>query len=172
MPADAVMPITVVIERAASKHAWQDHAWRPLGVLPRIDGERGQLLASGDGWEHFHGGGFDLELFRGETEGYLSNLSQPTPVVYVVLRRNEAAEEMEYEPLLVTVCPYEAMGYSAGGDEIVEGVPMPPDVIVWLRDFVARHHVDVPFKKRQNKRHADDYGGKRPDRLRPQEELG
>ncbi len=171
MPADAVMPISVVIERRASNNAWQDHVWRPLGVLPRIAGERGEVLAWGEGWTQFHGGALDLELFRGETEGYLTNLSQATPVVFVVLRRNDEPGGMEYEPFLVTACPYEAMGYSAGGDDIVEGVPMPPDVMAWLREFVTRHHVDVPFKKRKNKPHEDDYGGKRPQRLREEEEL-
>ena len=104
----------------------------------------------------------DLELFRGETEGYLTNLSQNPPVVYVVLRRNEDGEGLEFEPFLATVCPYEAMGYTTGGDEIVEGVPMPPEIVAWLREFVARHHVDEPFLKRKNKRHQDEYGGKRP----------
>jgi hypothetical protein len=162
MSADGVMPVSVVIERRASNNQWQDYVWRPIGVLPKTGAERGQLLASGEGWEHFHGGVLDLELFRGETEGYLSNLSQDQPVIYVVLRRNDEAEGLDYEPFLVTACPYEAMGYTAGGDDIVEGVPIPPQVLAWLREFVAVHHVDIPFKKRKNKRHQDDYGGKRP----------
>jgi len=162
MPADAAMPITVLIERRASDHAWQDHVWRPLGVLPRIAGEPGQVLASGEGWSHYYGGDLDLELYRGETEGYLTNLSQEVPVVFVVLRRNEESDGLDYQPFLATVCPYEAMGYTSGGDDIVEGVPMPPPVTAWVREFVARHHVDVPFVKRKNKRHRDDEGGKRP----------
>jgi hypothetical protein len=64
------------------------------------------------------------------------------------------------------------MGYSIGSDEIVEGVPMPAEVMVWLREFVRRHHVDVPFKKRKNKPHQDDHGGKRPQRQREEEEIG
>lgn len=162
MPADAAMPITVLVERRASNHAWQDHVWRPLGVLPRIAGEPGQVLASGDDWAQFYGGDLDIELFRGETDGYRTNLSQATPVVYVVLRRNAEAETLEFEPFLVTVCPYEAMGYSEGNDDIVEGVPMPPKVIEWLREFVALHHVDRPFVKRKNKRHQNDASGGRP----------
>jgi Protein of unknown function (DUF3305) len=172
MPADAVMPISVVIERRAGRTAWQDHVWRPLGVVPRIAGERGRVLAAGEGWTHFYGGALDLELFRGETEGYLSNLSQPTPVVFVVLRRSEApAGAMEYEPFLATACPYEAMGYSGSGDDIVEGVPMPAEMMAWLRDFVTRHHVEVPFKKRKNKPHHDDYGGKQPHGAGEEEEI-
>ena len=169
MAADAVMPLSVVIERRESKSAWQDFEWRPLGVLPKTDVARGQLLASGDGWSHIHGGTLDLELFRGETEGYLTNLSQDVPVVFVILRRNDEAEGLDYQPFLVTVCPYEAMGYSTGGDDIVEGVPMPPEVMLLVREFVAAHHVDVPFQKRKNKRHEDDYGGKKPRRVREEE---
>lgn len=162
MPADAAMPITVLIERRASDHAWQDYVWRPLGVLPHIAGEPGQVLACGDGWSQFYGGNLDIELFRGETEGYLTNLSQDVPVVYVVLRRNEESDGLDFQPFLATVCPYEAMGYTSGGDDIVEGVPMPPPITAWVREFVARHHVDVPFVKRKNKRHRDDEGGRRP----------
>jgi Protein of unknown function (DUF3305) len=162
MPADAVMPIGVVIERRATSNGWQDHLWRVIGVLPHAESVRGKLLAEGDGWAHYQGGMLDLELFRGETEGYLTNLSQNPPVVFVVLRRNEEPDGMEFEPFLATVCPYEAMGYSGGNDDVVEGVPMPPEVVEWLREFVVRHHVDVPFQKRKNQRHHDDYGGKRP----------
>ena len=120
---------------------------------------------------HQHIGGYrkhvarahlDLELFRGETEGYLNNLSQDPPVVYVVLRKNEEAEGLEFEPFLATVCPYEAMGYSEGNDDVVEGVPMPAEVVAWVQDFVTRHHVDVPFKKRKNRRREEDSSGPRP----------
>jgi hypothetical protein len=166
MSVDAVMPISVVVERRAADNRWSDHSWRPVGVLPRAAPERGRLLAEGDGWAQFQSGSLDLELFRGETEGYLTNLSQNPPVVYVVLRRNEEGGTLEFEPFLATVCPYEAMGYSAAGDEIIEGVPMPPEIMLWVRDFVARHHVDQPFLKRKNKRHKDDYGGRQPPAAR------
>ena len=170
MPADAVMPISVVIERRASNSPWQDYVWRAVGVLPKAAAERGQLLASGEGWAQFQGGTLELELFRGETEGYLTNLSQTPPVVFVVLRRSEDAGELEYEPFLATACPYEAMGYTPGGDDLIEGVPMSPEVTAWVQEFVALYHVDAPFKKRKNKRHQDDYGGKQR-RAEREEEL-
>jgi hypothetical protein len=163
MPADAVMPISVVIERRTAKGTWLDDLWRPIGVLPSAAAaERGRLLAEGEGWAQYQGGMLELELFRGETEGYLTNLSQNPPVVYVVLRRDESDEGLAFAPFLATVCPYEAMGYSEGNDDVVEGVPMPTEIVAWLQDFVTRHHVDVPFKKRKNRRHEDDFGGKRP----------
>ena len=162
MPADNVMTVSVVVERRATGNPWQDQAWRPVGVLPHDSEERGKLLAEGDGWALFQGGTLPLELVRGETEGYLINLSQEVPRVFVVLRRNEEADDLEFEPFLATVCPYEAMGYSGGNDDVVEGVPMPPEIADWVRAFVTQHHVDTPFLKRKNKRHRDDFGGKRP----------
>ena len=162
MKADSAMPVSVVIERRAASSQWIDYLWRPIGVLPVAANDQGKLLATGEGWAQFHGGTLDIELFRGETEGYLNNLSQQPPVVFVVLRRNESGEGLEFEPFLATVCPYEAMGYSEGNDDVVEGVPMPPEVMAWVQDFVTRHHVETPFVKRKNRRHKDDYGGKTP----------
>jgi hypothetical protein len=157
-----VMPVSVVIERRATENQWDDHLWRPVGVLPRADLERGKLLAEGEGWTQYYGGVLDIELFRGETDGYRTNLSQDSPSVYVVLRRDADAEGLEFEPFMATVCPYEAMSYSEGNDDFVEGVPMPPEVMEWLREFVALHHVDRPFVKRKNRRHKDDDRGRPP----------
>ena len=89
MSADAVMPVSVVLERRASKSQWLDYTWEPIGVLPRVQLAPGALMAEGEGFAQYHGGALDLELFRGETEGYLYNLSQTPPVVYVVLRKPE-----------------------------------------------------------------------------------
>jgi Protein of unknown function (DUF3305) len=159
MPADAVMPVGIIVERRKTDHPWQDHDWRAIGVLAHVAPERWRLLTEGEGWAQFHAGTLNLELHRGETEGYLINLSQKPPVVYVVLRRAEEESEMDVEPFHVTVCPNEAMSYDEGGDEIVTGVPMPPEVYAWVAEFVARYHVEAPFKKRRNRRHDDEVGG-------------
>ena len=166
MSADATMPVGIVIERRKSDHPWQDYTWHPIGVLPNLAhtaSERWKLLKEGDGWSHFLAGSLRLELYRGETEGYRVNLSQEPPVVYTVLRRGEEAEDMDVEPFLATVCPYEATVYLESSDEIVEGVPMPPEIFAWVTEFVERYHVDVPFKKRRNRRHDDnEFGGRGP----------
>lgn len=156
MAADAVMSVSIVVERRAIDSQWMDHVWRPIGVLPMAAEGCGRPLAEGEGWAHYHGGALDLELFRGETEGYLTNLSQPTPLIYVVLRKSDDGAALEFKPFLATVCPYEAMGYSEGNDDVVEGVPMPPEIAAWVQDFVKRHHVDTPFVKRRNRRRDDE----------------
>jgi hypothetical protein len=165
MSDDATMPVTVIIERRSSNSPWQDHVWLPIGVLPIAASEDWKLLAEGNGWAQFQAGGLQLELHRAGTEGYLVNLSQTPPVVYVVLRGAESGG-MDIEPFLATVCPYEAMSYDKGGDHVVEGVAMPPEVVAWVAEFVERHHVEVPFQKRKNKRHEDDVGGANSNRRR------
>ncbi len=169
MTADAEMLVGVVIERRKIDNPWQEYAWRPAAVFvapPHMGSgatsEAWRVLRSGEDWVHYHARNFSLELFKGETDGYQENLSQDVPSIFVALQPGEDAEDMEVEPFLATVCPYEAMEYFESGDEIVEGVPMPDDILAWVRAFVDEHHVDTPFKKRKNKRFED-----RPQWSRP-----
>jgi len=137
----------------------------PVAVIPgAAPVEKWVPLRQGEGWTHFHAATLDLELFRGETEGYRANLSQNPPQVFVVLRPSEEADEPDVVPFLVTACPYEAESYIESGDEIVEGVVMPDEIAAWVQEFVTRHHVDVPFKKRRNKRHRSERGEARRGR--------
>ena len=163
MSADASMSVAVVVERREIENPWQDYVWRPIAVVPNAArDEKWRELHKGEGWVHFLAATLDLELFRGETEGYMTNLSQDPPQVYVVLRQGEEADENDVEPFHLTACPFEAMGYHESGDEIVEGVPMPEEVMVWMREFVDLYHVDTPFEKRKNKRYKDQQTGSRP----------
>jgi hypothetical protein len=157
------MPVGVVVERRDIENPWQDYVWRPIAVVPNAArGEHWRELQTGAGWVHFLAATFDLELHRGETEGYKTNLSQEQPLVYVVLRQGEEAGENDVEPFHVTACPFEAMSYNESGDEIVEGVPMPDDVAAWVGEFADLHHVEARFEKRKNKRHKDRPMGSRP----------
>ena len=170
MPADAVMPISVVIERRAANSQWLDHVWRPIGVLPRAASAPGTAAGRGRGLER------SSRAARSIWNCFAARPRAISPICRKTRRSfssccggTKTAEGLEYLPLLATACPYEAMGYTTGGDDIVEGVPMPPEVLAWVQEFVAAHHVDEPFQKRKNKRHKDDYGGKRP---RPERERG
>ncbi len=154
------LPTGVVVERREVDNRWQDHAWRPVAVIPGAPPvEEWRVLHRGEGWVHYHAATLELELHRKETEGYRVNLAQSPPVVFVVLRPGEEDGEHDFEPFLVTVCPYEALDYGESGEEIVEGVPMPDEVAAWVQAFVDEHHVDVPFKKRKRKPYDPRRGG-------------
>ena len=164
MKRQETLPLGVVLERRRSDNPWVDHSWCPVAVLPGAPARdpKGDwpVLREGDGWARYHAGTLPLELFPRETEGYKVNLAQEPPRVFVVLRGAEDAEcAHEVVPFHVTVCPYEAQDYLDSGEEIVEGVAMPPDVVAFVQAYVDRHHVDEPFYKRKRKPHAADRAG-------------
>lgn len=163
-----VMPLGVVVERHELDNPWQKWRWKPIAVIPgasQVDGWK--ELVRGEGWVRWHAATLELTLHRKETEAYKVGLSSTPPVVYVVLRRASAAEPgREMAPFLVTASPYEAQDYLDSGEDVVEGVAMPPGVVAWVQAFVERHHVDEPFRKRKRKRYDPEEAalGRRPDR--------
>lgn len=152
--------VGIVVERRATGNPWQPLAWRTLAVVADGAAPGGtaaggglQPVATGDGWSRYAAGGLVIELFPGETAGYRENLSSRQPVVFVVLRKDEA--EPGVRPLLASVCPYEAQCYLDSGEEIVDGVPMPPAVLAWVAAFVDAHPPPPPFVKRQKREHQN-----------------
>ena len=161
---EARLPLGVVLERRKLDNPWRDHSWRPVAVIPGAaamdPAGDWSLMQSGEGWDHYHAGTLSLSLFRGETEGYRTNLSQEPPRLFVVLRdQDETGSEHDYVPFLVTACPYEAQDYADSGDDMVEPVVMPAAVVAFVQGFIDRHHVDEPFRKRKRKRWSADGGG-------------
>ncbi len=150
------MAIGVVLERRDIDNRWQSVSWHAVAVIPGApEIDEPSVLGEGPGWVRYHAATLALELHRGETEGYKHNISnEAVPVVYVLLRFDEDVANDAPRPDLVTVCPHEAQAYleSAGTDELVDPVPMPEGVAGWVRDFIAEHHVEEPFKKRGKKR--------------------
>lgn len=144
------MPVGVVVAREDIDNAWEDHIWRPVGILPGAPEVEGwKELRRGEGWVQYHAATLPLELFRKETEAYKYNLAGREPVVYVVLAEDEEAGEFPFQVHLVTASPYEAQDYLDSGEEIVEPILMPEGVVAWISTFVEEHHKDEKFKKRK-----------------------
>jgi hypothetical protein len=157
----ASLPLGIVVERRAVDNPWIDHSWRAIAVIagaPALAPSGAwTLMRQGDDWAHYHAGTLTLELFRKETEGYKVNLSQDPPRLYVVLRRPDESgsgpdSAHEIVPFLVTVSPYEAQDYLDSGEDQVDVVPIPDAVVAFVQDFIDRHHVDEPFRKRKRVR--------------------
>jgi hypothetical protein len=54
-----------------------------------------------------------------------------------------------YELLAVTADPAEGETFTDAGSNLVEAVPMPPDIVEIVAGFVARYHVERPFVRRE-----------------------
>ncbi|MCI0429733.1 MAG: DUF3305 domain-containing protein [Rhodospirillales bacterium] len=154
------MKVGVVLERRRIDNPWQDYAWRPVAVIPAApEVAQPRLLMREGPIELYHAATLPIELFPSDTEGYRYNLSQAQPCVYVVLRSDDPAGAPR--PFHVTMCPYEAQDYSEGSSDIVDGVPAPDAILAWVADYVARYHVDEPFKKRERQPFDPRKGGGR-----------
>ncbi|NIA69517.1 DUF3305 domain-containing protein [Pelagibius litoralis] len=169
MDTSEVLPLGVVVERRRIDNPWKDFAWRPVAVIPGappLDPEAAwKVLREGEDWIHYHCGTLPLELFRRETEGYKVNLTQDPPQIFVLLRSDDDPDSRhDFLPFLVTASPYEAQDYLDSGEEIVEGVTMPADLIAFVQAFIDTHHVDEVFHKRrrQKARSGDDAFSRRP----------
>ena len=171
------MNVGIVVERRDIDNPWEDHCWSAVAVIPGTapdfatdeagDDGAGEdrewpVLDQAPGVVRYFAGTLPIEIFRRETEGYLLNLSNEPPVVYVVLRFDDDAPH-GIEPFLATVCPFEAQVLLDGDEDLVEPVPMPIEVAAWLKDFVTEHHVDQPLHKRKRKPHDPRKGGPPPD---------
>jgi len=147
------MPVGVVVEKRKSDHPWLDWSWRPVAILPGAEPvSEWRMLESGEGWTRFHAATLSLTLYFSDTEAYLVNLSDRVPSVYVVLREEEA--EGSIWPVRVhqvTASPYESQLFEDSGEDIIERIPMTPEMIAWVRAFTAFHHEEETFVKRKRK---------------------
>jgi len=166
--------VGVIVCRKKIDNPWQEYRWSLLAVVPGMaplpdDCKSGRLLKDDGDEQHFHIGNTDIHLYAKETAGYKVNLDGPVPVVYVVLGPGEEKDDPDVVPFLATICPYEAESYTESGEDIVEGVAMPRDILDWVERFMAVHHVEEVFVKRKQKKAYDPRkqglsAGRGPDR--------
>ena len=147
------IPLGVVIAHEKIDHPWQEYAWRPVSVFlgaPEIADWR-ELRRDATA-THYHAATLPLELHPKEAMGYAANLETGEPLVYVVLRQGgDSGKPIDVG--VVTASPYDAEVYGYDSSEIVGTVAMPAPLIELLEAFVAEHHVEEPFVKRQRQKH-------------------
>jgi hypothetical protein len=147
----ARIPVGVVVERRKATSPWADVIWRPVAVLPGLpDAAPWTVLSAAEGTATFYLGGGAINLYRTDTEYYRSNLASETPSVWVALR--STGVDPPYRLFAVTADPAEGESFTQAGSDLVDAVPMPAAVREAVAAFVAEHHVDRPFYRRQRDR--------------------
>lgn len=154
------IPVGVVVERHKATSPWLDYVWRPVSVMVGAPSAAPwtQLGRSGD-MVTFYAGAATIELHRTETANYISNLGSGSPLLWVVLQPTQT--DPPYELLTVTADPAEGEASTEAGNNLVETVPMPDSVVAALETFVAEHHVERPFYKRQRDKGGQPGGSRR-----------
>jgi hypothetical protein len=145
--------VGVVVERRKARSPWLDFLWRPISVLVGTPSATPWTLIGEEGdATTFYAGEAAIELHRTETTNYRDNLASGAPALWVALC--PVASERPYEVLAVTADPAEGEALTDAGSNLVEAVSMPPDVVKAVIQFIAQHHVERTFVKRQRERQA------------------
>jgi hypothetical protein len=143
------IPVGVVVERRTAKSTWTKFVWRPLAILPGVPNTPlWTELEASDDRIIVYAGAADITLFRSETGGYQDNLRNETPALWVALRPT-ADTEHPYAVGAVTADPGEGESFNDAPGSLVDAVPMPHPIQEVIARFVAEHHVDRPYIKRQ-----------------------
>jgi hypothetical protein len=146
----AQIAVGVVVERRKAKSAWVDFLWRPVSVLVGTPAAAPRTtLAAEAELTLFFAGEAVIELHRTETANYRDNLASGAPSLWVAL--HPAGSEPPYEILAVTADPAEGEAFTDAGSNLVEAVPMPPEIMDIVARFIAEHHVERPFVKRRRR---------------------
>jgi Protein of unknown function (DUF3305) len=163
------IPVGVVVERRKAASPWIDFTWQPVAILPgQPDAAPWTVLATDGDRTTFYAGPAQIELHRTETAQYRDNLASAAPSLWVALR--STGVEPAYAIVAVTADPAEGESFTQVGDDLVEAVAMPQAVRDLVEAFVAEHHVERPFVKRERDR-ADPEGlARRPPMRRDRTE--
>lgn len=147
----AATPIGVVLRRSPGVTPWARWSWTAAGVLPGAGEADWVLLRDTAGVAEYHAGTLPLELHGADTDSYLHGLNAQVPCLYIIMRPTDDAAR-PFELTLVTASPFEAQDFADNGEDVIEKVAMPAEVMAWVAKFVEAHHVETAFKKRRRDR--------------------
>ena len=145
------IPVGVVVERRKADSPWIDFVWRGIGVLPdEPEMTPWTVIREQEGTTLFYAGSATVDLYRSETERYRENLATGAPSIWIVLTPSEGT--WPYAVLVVTADPAEGEAFTEAGANLVEAVPMPEVLHQAIENFIAEHHVETEFVKRERRR--------------------
>jgi hypothetical protein len=154
-------PVAIVIERIPLTNRWTSEKWQvgaverddsPLRVAVRLSDDE-----SGTRWRFT---GLGIELHVSESEGYFLNITAPEPKIFVMWRMLDperiGADGLSARPELATVSYNEAARLMDGG-EMVDALPLLPEVLAWMQPFVEASYKPEPKRKvRRNELYERD----------------
>ena len=131
---------------ALAGNRWQTEQWEARGVIRDAapPGSAEQVIVRGEKLTQISFPGHQIRLYRDEAEGYLFNITSPEPKVFVLWRMHEDVAR----PERVTVSYHEGARWM-DSDERVDGVPLPAELVPWIREFATQHYKPEPKKQKR-----------------------
>lgn len=154
MAREMTILLGVIAERRRAVSRWIEDYWIPVGVmLAPTDLREADVLVADETMTRYYMGRTELTFYATDTEAYVENLESGAPALYVVLRRDgDGDHPLPWHVQSVTASPHAAQDYEVGSEDVVERVPMPPEVIATVIEFLDAYHVEQTFVKRRRDR--------------------
>lgn len=153
--------VGVIVERTRGAGPWTDYLWHPAAVLTGVpETPPWTVLSHNEDRTTFYAGSAEIELYRTETGNYRDNLIADPSLLWISLPSAEEADPPFGAPA-VTVDPAEGEAWAGAPDLLVDAVPMPDLIRDSVAAFVAQHHVEREFSKRQRNRADPEVLGRR-----------
>jgi hypothetical protein len=145
-------PLAVIMQRTPVVNRWIEERWEPVAIVEDVQPSRVQPVKESDdeAGTRWYFGGLSCELHPSEAEGYYLNITSPEPKVFVMWRTAEEGTDPVAFPVIVTVSYNQAARMLDGGEQ-VDAVPMPREILAWMKPFVAEHYKpEIRKKVRRN----------------------
>ncbi|TDJ25877.1 MAG: DUF3305 domain-containing protein [Gammaproteobacteria bacterium] len=154
------LPISVIMEKRPSDHAWVNFTYQAIGVVvdAQQQGSQVKKIHEQDGVEQYLFPGLSVRLHVDECESYYHNLMSPKPGCYIIASEPETLDEMP-EPYLVSLSFDEAHAYLEGDAEVY-AVEIPAELYRWTEAFILMHYVATRKSKRKLKNWSEQPEGK------------
>lgn len=151
------IPVAAILARKEiSRSGWSLVNWEGVAVL---SGERfaagtarREPLQDSDKGMQYLWDGLRLELYRDAAETYWFNLTGGRPSLFIICQETEGGEII---PVAVTA-DHDSSTSAVEADCKVFGVPIPPDVVPQLEEFVMTHFKPEPRRKRRRREWSDE----------------
>ena len=145
------LPVSVIMEKRPSDHAWVDFTYQVIGVVTNnhLPEKSTKKIYQQGGIERFLFSGLSLQLYVDQCESYYHNLMSPQPGCFVVAGEAEMTDQIP-EPYLVSLSFDEVHAYLEG-DELVYAVEISPELYQWSEAFILTHYVATKRTKRKLK---------------------
>lgn len=138
--------VAVIMERTRLTNRWVQEQWNARAVLcdeaPHEAPHR-VIVEHADSLQILYPGRH-VGLRPDEAEGYYFNVTAPQPRVFVLWRMHDGIAR----PEMLTVSYHEGARWM-DSDEHVDGVPLPPELVPWIGEYVERHYRPEPPKAKR-----------------------
>ena len=136
--------LAVIMQKTRLASRWASEQWEAKGAVPDAAAGTSQerVIVRNEQLTQVLFPGLVLKLQRDEAEGYYYNITSPQPKVFVMWRD----EGDLARPVGVTVSYHEGARWM-DSEAHVDGVPLPPELLPWIAEFVAEHYRPEPRKK-------------------------